>query len=142
MKAVNGVATFATLTLNRSGTGYTLNAYAPGLRGATSVAFNVGAGPAAQLGFLVQPSQSGAGLAMSPAVQVVVEDAAGTTAPTATNSVTLAIGANPGGATLSGTTAVAAVGGIATFSTLSLDKTGTGYTLVVSAAGLTGATSP
>jgi len=55
--------------------------------------------------------------------------------------VTLAIGTNPGGGTLSGTVTVAATAGVATFSTLSIDKAGTGYTLVSSASGPTGGPS-
>ena len=46
-----------------------------------------------------------------------------------------------GGATLAGTTTVAAVNGVARFMTLSLDKTGAGYTLVASSPGYTDATS-
>jgi hypothetical protein len=57
-------------------------------------------------------------------------------------SVTIAIGTNPGGGTLSGTTTVAAVAGIATFATsFSIDAPGTGYTLQATSAGLTAATS-
>src|SRR5690606_40700967 len=40
--------------------------------------------------------------------------------PISTASVTLSIGANPGGSTLAGTTTIAAVSGVATFSNLSL----------------------
>jgi hypothetical protein len=47
----------------------------------------------------------------------------------ATNAVTLAIGANPSNGTLSGTTTVNAVNGVATFSGLNISKTGTGYLL-------------
>jgi hypothetical protein len=39
--AVNGVATFDNLELNRAGTGYTLRATASGLTAATSTAFRV-----------------------------------------------------------------------------------------------------
>jgi len=35
----------------------------------------------------------------------------------------------PGGGTLSGTTTLSAVSGVATFSNLSIDKSGAGYTL-------------
>src|SRR5207244_5714327 len=56
-------------------------------------------------------------------------------------TVTVALAANPGGATLSGTTSIAAVAGVATYSTLRLDKVGTGYTLTATASGLTSATS-
>ncbi len=53
----------------------------------------------------------------------------------------MAIGTNPGGGTLSGRTAVAAVNGAAVFSDLGIDKPGNGYTLVANASGLTSATS-
>ena len=49
-----------------------------------------------------------------------------------TDVVTLALGNNPGGATLSGGGSVTVSGGVATFGTLSLDKAGTGYTLTAS----------
>jgi hypothetical protein len=41
--AVNGVATFADLSIDQPGNGYTLAATASGLTGATSNAFNIGA---------------------------------------------------------------------------------------------------
>src|SRR5438876_12363193 len=50
-----------------------------------------------------------------------------------TGAVGVALGSNPGGATLSGTTPVGAVGGIATYLDLSVNKAGTGYTLTASA---------
>ena len=46
-----------------------------------------------------------------------------------TDQVTIAIGTNAGGGTLSGTTTVTASGGVATFSNLSISQPGTGYTL-------------
>src|SRR5436190_1076632 len=55
--------------------------------------------------------------------------------------IKVAIGSNPGGGTLAGTTSVNAVSGVATFSTLSINNAGTGYTLTASASGLTGETS-
>src|SRR5205814_5569 len=58
-----------------------------------------------------------------------------------TASVSIAIGTNPSTGTLNGTTSVAAVSGITTFSNLSIDKGGTGYTLQVSSTGLTSAIS-
>ena len=71
----------------------------------------------------------------------MVEDANGNTVTTATTPVTLALGANPGGATLGGTLTVNAVNGVATFNNLTLNQLGTGYTLTAAATGLTGATS-
>src|SRR5205823_7551026 len=60
---------------------------------------------------------------------------------TSTASVALAIQNNPSTGTLSGTTPVAAVNGTATFSDLSINKGGIGYTLQATSAGLTSATS-
>src|SRR5439155_3445346 len=54
---------------------------------------------------------------------------------------TVALGTNPGGSTLSGTTTVAAVNGVASFGDLSANKTGTSYTLSATATGLTPTTS-
>ena len=48
---------------------------------------------------------------------------------------------NPGGATLGGTLTVTAQNGSASFSDLTLDQPGTGYTLSLSSSGLTGATT-
>jgi hypothetical protein len=73
---------------------------------------------------------------------VEVWDDRDNTVTTATTSITVAIGHNPASGTLSGTTTVAAVNGVATFSTLSINALGTGYTLAASATGLAGTTSP
>src|SRR5437667_9373 len=96
---------------------------------------------ATKLAFIVQPSNAVAGAASTPAVQVAVQDAQGNTVTTATTSITVAIGTNPANGTLAGTKTVAAASGVATFSTLSLNIVGTGYTLTATAQGLTGATS-
>src|SRR5207245_501858 len=97
-------------------------------------------GAAAKLVFTVQPSNAAAGAAITPAVQVTVQDAQGNTVTTATTSITVAIGTNPASGTLAGTPTVAAVNGVATFANLSIDNPGTGYTLTASATGLTSAT--
>src|SRR5439155_782038 len=76
-----------------------------------------------------------------PAVRVTARDGSGNTGTSYTGLITVAIGANPGGGTLSGTTSVNAVSGVATFSTLSINNAGNGYTLLASATGLTGTTS-
>src|SRR5256886_10190373 len=68
-----------------------------------------------------------AGAAISPAVQVTALDAAGNPVPSFTGSVTVALGSNPGGSTLGGTTTVAAGNGGAGFSPPPLRKTGTGH---------------
>src|SRR5438046_7394095 len=76
-----------------------------------------------------------------PAVRVSALDEAGNVVTGFTGLITVALGANPGGGTLAGTTSVNAVSGVATFSTLSINNPGNGYTLTASASGLTGATS-
>src|SRR5205809_3537525 len=87
----------------------------------TSTAFDITPGTATQLAFIVQPSNTVAGAAINPAVEVTALDPAGNPVPSFTGSVTVALGNNPGGSTLSGTTTVAAVNGVATFSPLTLD---------------------
>jgi adhesin/invasin len=244
--AVNGVATFGNLSINRTGTGYTLTASSSGLTGATSNAFTITPGPpsgatsqitavptsipangtststitvelrdaagnsltaggatvvlsttegslgpvtdqgngrytafltsssstttviatvsgtvnpggaitdtaavtftavapvATRLLFGQQPTQTQAGAAITPPVTVRAVDNAGATVTSFTGNVTIAIGTNPGGGTLSGTATVAAVGGVATFSNLSINRNANGYTLTAGASGLAGATS-
>jgi alpha-tubulin suppressor-like RCC1 family protein len=94
-----------------------------------------------QLAFVVQPSQALIDSLMTPAVKVEVRGAAGTRIAGATNSVTIALGVNPGGATLGGTTSVAAADGVATFPDLHVSQRGRGFTLVATSGSLTQATS-
>jgi hypothetical protein len=139
--AVNGVATFPDLSIARAGAGYTLTATASGLAGATSTAFDVTAGAGVKLAFAVQPGPTVVGSVIRPSVQVAVQDSLGNTLTAATNVITVALGTNPAGSKLSGTASRSAVGGIATFADLSIDKVGTGYTLTAAATGLASATS-
>src|SRR5213083_2734347 len=140
VNAASGVATFSTLSINNPGTGYTLVARASGLTGATSTSFNITPPPATHVAFTTQPQTTQAGQTM-PAVRVSALDDAGNVVTGFTGLITVALGANPGGGTLAGTTSVNAVSGVATFSTLSINNAGNGYTLTASASGLTGATS-
>ncbi|HZE73927.1 MAG TPA: cadherin-like domain-containing protein [Gemmatimonadales bacterium] len=98
-------------------------------------------GNANRLVFTVQPSSATVRKPITPAVQVQVQDASGNPVTSAIDRITVALGSNPGGATLAGTTSVTAVGGTATFSDLSLNKGGTGYTLTALGSGLISATS-
>ena len=79
-----------------------------------------------------------------PTVRVAVEDDLGNTMTSFNGTATIAIGRNGGAllpGTLSGTKTVSFVNGIATFSDLSIDQPGNGYTLRVTATGLIGAES-
>src|SRR6185436_2622413 len=117
--AVSGVASFSNLSVDKVGTGYTLTSTAAALTGATSAAFNVTPAAASKLAFTVQPANAVAGVAIAPAVQVTVQDAFGNTVTSSSASVTVAIGTNPGGGTLSGSPTATAASGVATFSNLS-----------------------
>jgi hypothetical protein len=139
--AVSGVATFPGLSIDKTGTGYTLVATSAPLTQATSTAFDIDPAPPAKLAITVQPVNTVSGAAITPAVQVTIQDSQGNTVTNSTLTINMAIGTNPGSGTLGGTVAVAAVAGVATFSTLTIDKAGTGYTLVATSGALTLATS-
>ena len=138
---VSGVATWTNLAITGPAGDYTLNFTSTDLTGATSNTITLTAGAPAQLAFSVQPSNATAGEPISPAVRVTIQDALGQTVTSASNAVTINLGSNPGGGTLSGDRTENAVNGIATFSTLEIDRTGNGYTLAAVATGLTGASS-
>jgi hypothetical protein len=138
---VNGVASFGTLYINTSGTGYTLAATTSGLPTAASTPFDIVPGPASRLAFIVQPTATLAGAPITPAVQVSAEDAFGNLVPSFAAPVTVALGSNPAAGILSGATTVSAVNGVATFSPLSIDKSGAGYALTATATGLTAISS-
>jgi hypothetical protein len=111
----------------------TINATAQGVIGNTTVTVD----PAIDhLAYLSPPTSVVAGDAMDPAVQVEVRDVGGTRVADAGTAITLALGANPGSGTLSGTKTVNAVNGVASFSGLWIEKAGIGYTMVASATGI------
>ena len=96
--------------------------------------------PSPHLVFAVQPSTALPLVAIQPAVQVAVVDADGNRVTNFTGQITIAIGHNGGlllPGTLSGTKTVTVVNGVATFSDLSIDQAGNGYTLVATVVGAT-----
>lgn len=143
--AVNGVATFDNVTVSAVGIGYTLQANSPNpaLTGATSNAFDVFIPlPATRLAFSQQPTNTLAGSTIRPPITIQILDATGAVVSTDNATVvTLAIANNPGGAALNGTVSVKAISGVATFSNLSINQAGVGYTLVASSGSLAGAIS-
>ncbi len=86
------------------------------------------------------PSNGVAGNALS-SVVFTAQDNNGNVATTFTGAVSVAFGSSTLGATLGGATSVNAVAGVATFSGLTINKNGTGYTLVASSGTLTSATT-
>ena len=137
--ASSGVAMFAGLSLNRSGT-YTLQATDGKLSSAITQDINIAAGPASQLVIVRQPTGGTVGTALSPNFVVDVEDGFGDIVAGDFSGVSLSILSGPTGATLGGTATQAASAGVATLSGLSLDKAGT-YTLQATDGKLTAATT-
>jgi trimeric autotransporter adhesin len=141
--ATAGVASFSGCKITGKAGSYTLSATATGLTSATSAAFTVSVGAAAQLAFTTQPAggASGASLGTQPAVSV--EDSGGNVVTGSTSAVTLAIGSQPGsGAALGCTTnPVTASAGVAAFSGCEITGQAGTYTLQATSSGLTAATS-
>ncbi len=96
--------------------------------------------PPAGLAFARSPGNARAGQQLSQ-VRVAVVDSRGTPVAGADSLITVALGANPGSATLTGTSQARAANGVATFSDLRINMPGTGYTLTATVAGLTPDTS-
>jgi uncharacterized protein YjdB len=139
---VSGVASFTDLSIRTAGAGYRLRASLPGL---TAVRGNpVTVRPAApnKLTIAQQPLANAlGGTPWTPALTVRVEDTYSNLVDTATTSVTASLTGGTAGAALVGTKVVNAVGGIATFGGLAIDKVGAGYVLpVTSTAGNLGIT--
>jgi uncharacterized repeat protein (TIGR03803 family) len=86
----------------------------------------------ANLVFAPQPTTGTAGTALSPAITVDLEDRFGNIITTLSSNVTLALNTFPKGGSLSGTTTVKAVKGVATFTGLSMKIAGA-YTLKATA---------
>ena len=133
--AVNGIAHFSNLTLDRAGDGYRLDASADGLDDASTDSFAVQAGIPARLEITTVPLDN---LIASAPFGLFVEavDSDGNIVPSFTGLVTLSLSANPSGATFGGAHSVNAVGGVATFTGLTLDRIGVGYVIQASAGGV------
>jgi hypothetical protein len=108
------------------------------LTGSCSLAFTSDSQPAGTAANAV--ITSGFGSSGGP-VKVEVLNGSGQLATGSTAAVTVAIGSNPGSGSLSGTATLDASGGVASFSNLSIDQPGIGYTLTGTSPGMTPATS-
>lgn len=97
--------------------------------------------PAVKLAFGQQPTNVVINTTMSPAVTAKALDVDGNVVTTFTGTISLGLLNNPNGATLAGTTTIAAVNGVATFANLALNAAGSGYALKASSVALTEATS-
>ncbi len=136
--ADKGVHTFSA-TLKTAGTqSFTATDTTYGTKG-TETGITVNPAAASQLVFRQQPSTTTAGQTISPAVTVDVEDSYGNvvTGNNSTVTVTLSSGTFAGG---SATASATASGGVATLSTLTIDRAGS-YTLKATDGSLTPANS-
>ena len=142
--AVGGTAVFGDLVLFTSGDNKWLYADAPNLDRAFSNFFIVAPGPCAQLS-IGHISDGHVGLPLT-AFLVVPDDQYGNACVTlppggaATYAVTL--GNNPSGATLSGRLTVNGFAVSTNIDSVLVDKSGTGYTLIVQSRGMTGTSNP
>ncbi|MHC5542137.1 S8 family serine peptidase, partial [Singulisphaera rosea] len=139
VNAVNGVATFTGLWLNRVASGYLIKASSSSLATATSNPIAVTTA-STQLTIATQPPSN---VKTGEVFTVVVNalDASGNLDPNYTGPVTLSLAANPGNGMLSGTLTVNAVRGVATFTGLWLNKPASGYLIKASSSSLTPVTS-
>ena len=123
---IAGVASLNNLSTSAAN-GYTLTAASnPSHGSSTSSSLNISAAAATQLVFTTQPISTTAGSAITPAVEVSVEDSYGNLeAGDNTTTVTVALGSNPGSGTLTGTLTQTVIAGVASFTTSAAN----GYTL-------------
>ncbi|MDI6787497.1 MAG: fibronectin type III domain-containing protein, partial [Planctomycetota bacterium] len=124
---VAGIATFNNLNINVAGAGYTLNAYSSGLASANSNAFNITPAAPAFASFTQQPSNTVAGVTISPAITVLVKDQYGNNVA---DGITVTMTSNA--AQLNGTPSRNTASGVATFANLNITTIGT-YALTATA---------
>src|SRR5207245_9683518 len=90
---LNGGATFGSLFIDESGTGYTLTSTTPGLVPVASPFPYTTLVRSSVLAFTVQPTTTLAGATITPPVQVSAQDAFGNLVPAFVGTVTVAIAA-------------------------------------------------
>ncbi len=161
----SGVVTFSGLTLDQTGSGYSFSASSNGITSATSSSFMLykmftggnAAGDANEYQAYLKPSGDPANsnrhlnFHVNPATDVLTHNTFSVTVEildnsnnrdlNARNSINLGMITNPGNATLSGTTKQNATAGVITFSDLSLNQTGSGYTVGATANGISADTT-
>jgi streptogramin lyase len=116
--------------------GYSGNYY-PNVVGSVDL---TSASTATQVDISTQPP-SGVTASQGFGVVAVVKNASNQVDTYYNGPVTLSLGQNPGGSTSFGSPSATAVNGVATFTGLTLDQAGTGYTIVAASPGLTSKTS-
>ena len=136
VNAVNGVATFPDLSIDKIGSGYTLIASTDGVNSTESAAFDVVVGPPVKLFMYPLPPNASIAAGTPLALAMMVQDTGGYMVPMANNAVTISLGSNPAGGALYGPLTVNAANGMVIFRDLSITKAGTGYTFTMTSPGL------
>jgi hypothetical protein len=109
-----------------------------GLANPANDSITTSAGPATKVVFTQDPTSAVAGVNFSPTITASIQDAYSNVVNSAANVV---LSINTGAGVLNGTLTVAAVAGVATFSSININEAGN-FTLDVDSAGLTTDTSP
>ncbi len=139
---VNGVATFADLSVNLIGTGYTLTGTTASIGTAISQPFSINPASADNLAITIQPSAaatSGGVLAQQPAIQL--RDVNNNAVNQAGILITATIATGGAGATLLTDTVSTNAAGLAQFVGLGINGLVGNYTLSFAAGGITAVTS-
>jgi len=97
---------------------------------------------AAGISPLAKPGPIAVGIPLLTPITVTLRDSGGAVAVNAGDFVTLALGSNPSGGTLSGIVSRPAAAGVARFDQLAIDAAGPGYTIVASTTAATVETEP
>ncbi|MHC4841299.1 MAG: beta strand repeat-containing protein [Planctomycetota bacterium] len=131
--ASNGIVSFTNLGIDTAGSGFVLqfDDTLSSLTNVSSASFDV-AGIATQLAVVTQPSGAAPATVFTQQPVIEIRDAVGTLVATDNSTqVIVSITASTGttGAVLSGTLTVTAVNGVVTFTDLSIDLSGTAYSL-------------
>jgi hypothetical protein len=139
--ATIGAGGLASLTAAANGTtgNYSVTVSASGAAATATFSLTDSGGVATKLAFLNGPATTVYGNTINGGSYVTVEvlDQNNNVVTGSTVSITIALDNDPTGAVLDGTLTVNAASGIATFSTLTITKVGTGYTLEATSSGLT-----
>ncbi len=139
VRAVDGVATFGDIHVEKAATGYVLTASSGGLTGATSNPFDVTHAAPAKLRFVDQPTATTAGRPIAPAVTIEATDEFDNRATSATTAVSVGV-AGTSAAGVVGTATVNTASGVATFDKIAVNRAGR-FSLSATAPGLAPATS-
>ncbi len=141
----NGLATFAGLTVSQPGTGYTLQASSVGLSPSASLGlltFSVTPAPAASQLVIITPPPGRIVAGTTFGFSVAAEDAKGNVDTAFNGGVVIGLSSNPTGGVLGGATSAQLTNGVASFSSLTLDQAGTGYTIQAASGGLAPSNTP